>query len=305
VNGSPLALVEPLSLLGIGADSTWRPIPCDEEDHGYFWALGRLLALALVYRCPCPVPLSLLVFKCLLGMPLRPGDVRQLDPDFWNHRVRPLLKPAGAQERQRDLEAWGMDALTFMSADGMRELKPGGRSIAVSDENKEDYSQLLCEDFLIGPVRAELGCLVLGFHELVPQDVLKSQDLDAEQLRMLVCGTAEIDVDEWAAHAVLEGPVQVGNWFFDWLRKQPHVARSKMLAFATGSSVLPCGWQGLRDPNGQPLPFRLVVDGNPEALPSAHTCTNLMVLPPVSRQDELERRLDKVLELAGREMLLA
>merc|ERR1712137_1483504 len=28
VQGSPLALVEPLSLLGLGADSTWRPVPC-------------------------------------------------------------------------------------------------------------------------------------------------------------------------------------------------------------------------------------------------------------------------------------
>mmetsp|Transcript_82781 Transcript_82781/g.146215 ORF Transcript_82781/g.146215 Transcript_82781/m.146215 type:complete len:815 (+) Transcript_82781:29-2473(+) len=303
--GSPLALIEPLSLLGLGADSTWRPVPCDEEDRGYFWALGRLLALALVYRCPCPIPLSLLIFKCLLGMPLRPGDVRQLDPDFWNHRVRPLLEEGGAEDRQRDLKAWGMDALTFVSADGLRELEPGGKHVKVTDANKEEYAQLLCEDFLIGPVRAELSCLVMGFHELVPQDALNRQHLDAEQLRMLVCGTAEIDVDEWEAHAVLEGPVQVGKWFFDWLRKQPQVSRSKMLAFATGSSVLPCGWQGLRDPNGQPLPFRLLVDGNPEALPSAHTCTNLMVLPPVSKRADLERRLDQVLELAGREMLIA
>jgi len=301
---SPLALVEPLSILGLGADSTWRPAPCDEEHQSYAWALGRLLALALVYRCPCPIPLSLLVFKCLLGMRLRPGDVRQLDPDFWRHRVDPLLRDGGAEVRQAELRDWGMDPLTFVSWDGTRALKDGGEGVLVTEANRKEYAQLLCEDFLIGNVRTELGALVMGFHEVVPKELLK--DLDAEQLRMLVCGVAELDVDDWQAHAIIEGPKpkKVARWFFDWLRKRPAETRSKMLAFATGSSVLPSGWDGLRDQQGQPLPFRILVQGAEEALPSAHTCANLLVLPPVVSRALLEWRLDRVVELAGREMFL-
>lgn len=64
-------------------------------------------------------------------------------------------------------------------------------------------------------------------------------------------------MDEWQQHAVASGPPQVVDWFFQWLRKQRSGGRSKMLAFVTGSSVLPCGWQGLRDPQG-------VVGGNVE-----------------------------------------
>ncbi|CAK9075661.1 unnamed protein product [Durusdinium trenchii] len=302
--GSPLSLVEPLNLLGLGADSTWRPLACDEDERGYLWALGRLLALAFLYRCPCPIQLSLLVFKCILGVPLRPGDVRQLDVDFWNHRVRPILKPGGVEERQTSLKHWGMDPLTFTSADG-RELMPDGHTTLVTEQNKEDYAQLLCEDFLIGSIRPEISCLMLGFHELVPEDLLSASSLDAEQLRMLICGTNELDVDEWEENAITEGSPEVVGWFFDWLRKQSALARSKMLAFVTGSSVLPCGWQGLRDPQGRYLPFRVQVEGNPSALPSAHTCTNLLVLPPVGERFQLESKLAKVLEFAGREMLLA
>jgi len=121
---------------------------------------------------------------------------------------------------------------------------------------------------------------------------------------MLVCGVAEINVDDWQAHAVVEGSRQVAAWFFDWLRKRPQETRSKMLAFGTGSSVLPSGWEGLKDQQGQPLPFRILAQGDPDALPSAHTCANLLVLPPVTSRAALERKLDRVIELSGREMLL-
>lgn len=298
----PFALVEPVRLLGLGADCTWRPIPCDEEHQSYLWALGRLLALALVYRCPCPIALSVLVFKCILGVPLRPGDVRQLDPDFWRHRVEPLLMPGGVEVRQAQLREWCMDPLTFVSADGSRQLIAGGDEVLVTDSNSKEYAQLLCEDFLIGSTRKEIGCLVLGFHEVVPRELLRG--LDAEQLRMLVCGVAELDVDEWQAHAQIEGSKRVARWFFGWLRRQTQETRSKMLAFVTGSSVLPVGWSGLRDQEGKPLPFRILVQGDEESLPSAHTCSNLLVLPPVSSEAKLEAGLDRVIEFAGREMLL-
>merc|ERR1719232_2213590 len=105
-----------------------------------------------------------------------------------------------------------MDPLVFTSADGTRDLLPDGAQIQVTEETRMEYAQLLCEDFLIGNVRTEIGCLVMGFHEIVPKSFLQS--LDAEQLRMLVCGVAEIHIDEWEANAVVEGdqaPV-VAKW---------------------------------------------------------------------------------------------
>lgn len=300
---SKLALVEPLHLLGLGPDTTWRPVPCDDESRGFLWALGRLLALAFLHRCPCAVPFSLLVFKCILGTPLRPGDVSRLDPDFWRHRIQPLLYDDGATKRQEELKSWGMDPMTFTSVDGSRELCAGGANTLVTEENKDEYAQLLCEDFLIGEVRAEYGCLVTGFREVVPQSYLK--ELDAEQLRMLVCGVAELCVDDWQNNAKVEGSVEVACWFFDWLRMQSQEVRSKMLAFSTGSSRLPGGWDGLKDQVGRPLPFRVSATGDPQALPTAHTCANLLVLPQVTKRRHLEKKLEKVVDLCGREMMFA
>lgn len=295
-----------LELLCVGEDGTWHVAPCSEEMKGYLWALGRLLALALLFRSPCPIPFSLLVFKCILKITLRPGDVKQLDPDFWRHRIRPLLAVDGAKARQAELQRWDMDVLTFVSHDGTRELLPGGATVEVTDENKEKYTQLLCEDFLVGGVREEMGCIVQGFHEIIPSSALKH--LDAEELRMLVGGSADLDVDEWEEHAVASGPEpltsEIVSWFFGWLRRQSTEARAKMLAFATGSSVLPLGWGELKDGQGDPAPFRILVDGSDEALPWSHTCFNTLTLPPVATREALEEKLDCVLQNAGREMLI-
>lgn len=220
--------------------------------------------------------------------------------------MEPLLRQGGAVTRQLELKEWHMDPLTFTSADGSRELVPDGALMLVDEANKEEYCQLLCEDFLVGGLREELGCLVMGFHELIPQELLRARDLDAERLRLLVCGvTAErLDVDEWEQNSLIEGQQEVAHWFFDWLRSKDPEVRGRLLAFATGSSVLPCGWEGLRDPQGRPLPFRVAVQGRKESLPFARTCANLIVLPKVESREELERKLDTVLEFAGREMLL-
>lgn len=259
--------------------------------------------MSLLYRSPCPVQLSLLVFKGLLGVRLRPGDVRQLDPDFWRHRVEPLLGADGVAARQLELAGWSMDPLCFVSADEARELCPDGRARVVAEEDKHEYCTLLCEDFLVGAIRTEMGCLLQGFHELIPAELLAGSRLDAEQLRMLVCGTQDLDVDEWQRHArVGAAATQVASWFFDWLRGQSQENRAKMLAFVTGSHVLPSGWDGLRDAYSNPLPFRIERAGEKTHLPSAHTCNNLLVLPPAESQAALAALLDRVIMYAGREM---
>ena len=42
-------------------------MPVSEEDRGHLWSFGRLMALSLLYRSPCPVPLSLLLSEQLRG----------------------------------------------------------------------------------------------------------------------------------------------------------------------------------------------------------------------------------------------
>ena len=132
---------------------------------------------------------------------------------------------------------------------------------------------------------------------------------------MLVQGEIVLDVEEWEKFAQVRGggraggeekkAKEVAGWFFGWLRGASPQDRARILAFATGSSRLPPGgWKALKDAADRPAPFVVLVDGDPAALPSAHTCSNLLVLPPVDARDMLEERLELVLSCSGREMHL-
>jgi len=191
---------------------------------------------------------------------------------------------------------------------GGEPLVEGGDRIEVTEDNKERYMELVCDDYLVGEVRVELSCVLQGFWEVLPQDLLKSSGLDAEELRMLVCGVTDINVDDWEKHAAMSVGTRSGEiscWFFDWLRQQSVEARGRVLAFCTGSSRLPAGgWDSLKDPQGAPIPFRITIVGEKTALPSAHTCFNTLVLPPVESPEELAAKMAVVDKFAGRDMLL-
>ena len=56
------------------------------------------------------------------------------------------------------------------------ELKPGGKDILVTEENKTDYIRLYVLWRLQRGTLSQFSALMKGFHELVPQDLLKGFD---------------------------------------------------------------------------------------------------------------------------------
>ena len=60
----------------------------------------------------------------------------------------------------------------------MGELFEGGRHIRVTEENKEQYVQLLVEHYLLGHCRRELALVLEGFYDIIPKSVLCGGDGD-------------------------------------------------------------------------------------------------------------------------------
>jgi E3 ubiquitin-protein ligase NEDD4 len=72
------------------------------------------------------------------------------------------------------------------------DLKPGGADIAVTEENKKEYVDLVVEYRISNRVKDQFDAFMSGFSELIPQDLINV--FDERELGLLICGVSEIDV---------------------------------------------------------------------------------------------------------------
>jgi hypothetical protein len=137
------------SLLTTAPDQTLIPRATTSEDqHPQLFALGMFIAMAVYREQPLPLSFSQVACKHFLSVAVGMEDVKQLDPDFYRGRVVQVLKQGGLQETEEAIggKLYFMSAATDLHPEPA-ELIPGGANKEVTEENKLDYVQLLCEAF--------------------------------------------------------------------------------------------------------------------------------------------------------------
>jgi E3 ubiquitin-protein ligase NEDD4 len=72
------------------------------------------------------------------------------------------------------------------------DLKPGGADVAVTEENKKEYVDLVVEYRISKRVKDQFDAFMSGFSELIPQDLINV--FDERELELLIGGMSEIDV---------------------------------------------------------------------------------------------------------------
>ncbi|XP_006884845.1 PREDICTED: apoptosis-resistant E3 ubiquitin protein ligase 1-like [Elephantulus edwardii] len=84
--------------------------------------------------------------------------------------------------------------------DKVVELMTGGAQIPVTNANKIFYLNLLAQYRLASQVKEEVEHFLKGLNELVPENLLAI--FDENELELLMCGTGDISVSDFKAHAV-------------------------------------------------------------------------------------------------------
>ena len=74
-------------------------------------------------------------------------------------------------------------------------MKPGGSKIAVTEENKAHYVDLMIQWKLCKGTEKQTEALVEGLKEMLPLEYL--QPFDAQELEWVIAGTPEVDIDDW------------------------------------------------------------------------------------------------------------
>ena len=92
-----------------------------------------------------------------------------------------------------------------------------------------------------------------GFQEVVPHNLICI--FDAQELELLMCGYADVDIQDWKRNTLYKGGydmvVPVIQWFWKAVLLMDSESRIRLLQFVTGTSRVPMnGFAELQGSNG-------------------------------------------------------
>jgi len=281
------------------------PYPVPQTTYGrqpnrMYQVCGRVFAMAMLHGCKMGCPLSRPFVRIMLNS--IPDTLPELIAEL-NHEAGDQKDFRGNKEfLEKSLEELGLaGTLTFTGSTGC-ELIPGGASIQVTDENKEDWLRRVLKWELFSSAehaaswfRAGLVDVLGGHREMKSARCPLLCLFDADTLIELwgKSGVTRSQVAIWRAVSDISRRVeQQAAWFFQVLEQDfDDELRGKVLQFTTGSSSM--GREGLQI-------FRIdVAEGSDGRLPSAMTCGNLLQLPRYSSKVVLRRQLQTAVETTG------
>jgi E3 ubiquitin-protein ligase NEDD4 len=262
------------------------------EHLNYFKFIGRVVGLAIFHRRFLDAFFIGAFYKMILRKKVVLEDMEGVDAEFYKNLEWTL-----------DNDITDILELTFSVEDEefgeirTIDLKPDGRNIEVSNDNKLEYVELVTEWKISRRIEEQFNAFVTGFNELIPQELVNV--FDERELELLIGGIAEIDVDDWKKHTDYRGyseSDQVVQWFWQCVRSWDSEQKSRLLQFTTGTSRIPVN--GFKDLQGSDGPRRFTIEkaGEEMHLPKSHTCFNRVDLPPYKSLDALVQKLSLAVE---------
>ncbi|KPV75697.1 uncharacterized protein RHOBADRAFT_35425 [Rhodotorula graminis WP1] len=263
------------------------------EDHlSYFQFVGRCVGLAIFHRRFLDVHFSTAIYKTCLGRTIGLEDMAVIDQQM--HQSLTWMSENDITDViELDFTAQHESFGTLETT----ELVPGGADIAITEDNKHEYIQLLCQHRLKGRVEQQLEAFKLGLGEIVPLKELEV--FDEKEFELIVSGVSELDLTDWEKHTDYRGfhkDDQLVRWFWQVVGTWDLEKKARLLQFTTGTSRVPVnGFKDLQGSDG-PRRFTLEKSGDISQLPKSHTCFNRLELAPYPTYDMLEQKLTFAVE---------
>ncbi|KAK7506292.1 hypothetical protein BaRGS_00002404 [Batillaria attramentaria] len=282
---------EDIYTLQINPDSGVNP-----EHLSYFHFVGRVIGMAIFHGHYLDGGFTMPFYKQLLGKPVTLEDLESVDPDL--HRSLCWMLENNIENVLDN--TFSVEHNSFGKVHEY-ELKPGGREIKVTEENKREYVKLYVQWRFMRGIEAQFLALQKGFNEIIPQLLLRP--FDERELELMIGGLGKIDLDDWKKHTRLKHCTWESNivrWFWRAVDSFDDEMRARMLQFVTGSSRVPLqGFKALQGSTGAAGPRLFTihqVDINTNNLPKAHTCFNRLDIPPYETYEKFLSKLTCAVE---------
>ncbi|KAM7432427.1 E3 ubiquitin-protein ligase nedd4 [Porites harrisoni] len=265
---------------------------CNEEHLSYFKFIGRLAGMAVYHGKLLDAFFIRPFYKMMLGKPITLIDMESVDSEYYNS-LNWIL-----ENDPEDLDlTFSVDEELFGQVT-VKDLKPGGSLVKVTNANKREYINLVIKWRFVSRVEDQMKKFMEGFCELIPHNLI--QIFDERELELLMCGLGEIDINDWRRNTNYRGDYSdkhsVIVWFWKAVTSFDLETRARLLQFVTGTSRVPMnGFAELYGSNG-PQKFTIEPWGTPHSLPRAHTCFNRLDLPRYRTYYELREKLRVAIE---------
>lgn len=256
-----------------------------------YYFTGRILGKAIFENIPINCPLCKTLYKHLLDREVGFEDIKYQDIELYNS-LQSLAN--------NTIEDVFVGYFALEKGSDLYELKKNGSEISINEENKRQYLDLRSEFETIACMMPSLAHFKNGFFSVVPQSMIL--ELSPEELEVLLCGKATLDLIEWRENTEYKGDFsnhhKVVKWFWSILEDFTQEELSQLLVFVTGTSRVPIeGFSGLKTLRGDPAKFTLQsIEMFKKALPRAHTCFNRLDLPSYSSKRDLKDALKFVMK---------
>lgn len=262
------------------------------EHLSYFKFIGRVVGLGVFHRRFLDAFFVGALYKMMLHKKVMLQDMEGVDAEFYrslkwicDNDITDVLELTFSAEDERFGQIVEVD------------LKPDGRNIEVTEENKREYVELVSEWKISKRVEEQFKAFIDGFNELIPQELVNV--FDERELELLIGGLADIDVEDWKKHTDYRGFTendQVIQWFWRCVTEWDSEQKARLLQFTTGTSRIPVN--GFKDLQGSDGPRRFTIEkaGEANQLPKSHTCFNRVDLPPYKDYESLKQKLTLAVE---------
>jgi len=266
----------------------------NEHHLSWFQFIGRVAGMAIYHGKLLEAFFIRPFYKMILNKKILLSDMESVDSEYYTGlKWIEENDPDGLEtyfQVEENVEAFGQTTY--------HDLKPGGEDIAVTNENKHEYIELVIKWRFVDRVQAQMKAIMKGLEEVVPLDSL--QVFDERELEYLLCGLGTIDVEDWRKNTQYRSGYNdkhpVINWFWKAVATFDNEMKARLLQFVTGTSRVPMnGFSELSGSNG-PQKFAVEKWGNSNQLPRAHTCFNRLDLPPYNSYHELKEKIRLAIE---------
>lgn len=256
-----------------------------------FQFVGKIIGMALYHSKLLYSYFILPFYKLLIGIKLEFDDMRYYDEQIWkslNYIKMNTISSDLGLTFTHDLEINENGTKSYKTI----ELKKGGGDIPVTEENKNEYIDLVFKHYL-SSTEPQFKAIVEGMSLFVPMDLMKEL-FNPNELQTLLGGTSEVDIEDMEANTEYQSGYSPSHtviiWFWEVANSMTQEDLRLLLQFITGTYKVPIG--GFAHLYGSVGPHKLTINKVTRmGLPAAHSCFNRLDLPEYASKDDLKDNL--------------